>query len=177
MKCKDSAAKKLDISLLKNLDIVPIKDIPKGEKVPTDDIPYLINLFKLMEDICKKNNGIGLSAVQVGIPYNAFMIFDYKTKKPGYFLNCDYSPASMKKIVSTEGCLSLMREDGKLREFVVKRYPKVGIVGKELLLEPSPHIVDIDFVIGGFYSVVYQHEIDHQRGVLISDLGFEKKPK
>ena len=167
--------KGLDIFSVENLDIVPIKDIPKGEQVPLDDIPLLIKLFKSMEDICKNKNGIGLSAVQAGIPYMAFIIFDAITKKPRHFVNCDYIPASYKKISSTEGCLSLAGAEGKLREFVVKRYPKVGIVGKELILEPSPHIVDIDFLVDGQNAIVMQHEIDHQRGVLIKDLGYEKK--
>jgi peptide deformylase len=76
-----------------------------------------------------------------------------------------------------EGCLSLRAADGSLRYWLVERPKRVRVRG--LKLRPHPEtfrleFADIDFVEDHrVYSVVYAHEIDHQNGVLISDIGQE----
>ena len=51
----------------------------------------------------------------------------------------------------------------------------VGLAaGQELKATGSTlHLEPVDQIFEGFEAVVYQHEIEHQRGILISDVGEE----
>ena len=74
---------------------------------------------------------------------------------------------------SIEGCLSLKNKEGSLRFFKVKRYKKVRVTGKMLLTDKDLKLIDLDKELDGLMGTVYQHEIDHHRGILISDIGEE----
>lgn len=66
------------------MNLVEVNAIPKAEAVPTDKITEVYNVCLKMADVCKKNHGIGLAAVQVGIPWKLFVI-DHK--RPRYYVN------------------------------------------------------------------------------------------
>lgn len=157
-----------------DLSIVPVDKIPKGEEVPLDD---LLNVFRhgvYMQNICLQLDGIGLSAVQLGIPWNFFIVNDQK--EGGFFLNCSYEGIGEKDQDSIEGCLSLRNEKGQLRRFSVKRYKKIRVKGKKMLVQrgdPQFVLEEFDKELDGLFSVVFQHEIDHANQVLISDFGTE----
>jgi peptide deformylase len=127
-----------------------------------------------MEQLCLQQQGVGLSAVQVGIPWKLFVVyFDNKITPFRYFVNCRYE-SNTKKIQSLEGCLSLRNSAGDLRYFEVPRYEKVKIIGQELLIGTNDlEIKDVNFEIAGLYATVFQHEIDHSDQILISEIGKE----
>jgi len=172
-----------------HIKIVPIDQIPKANPCPMDD---LINLYKTclsLEKLCEKESGIGLSAVQVGIPWDLFVIkFGVLTGGPSdsskekdqtyyrYFLNCKYDPIDNDKEKSLEGCLSLRTKDGKLRHFEVERYKHIRVIGSELVSREDGLKV-IDFAYNpdesDYYKIVFQHESDHSLGILINQIGKE----
>ena len=160
--------------------IVPVLDIPDGEIVPTDNLLDIFRLVVQMEQICTEQSGIGLSAVQVGVPLNLFIV--QRDDAYEYYLNCEYEGIG-EKHPSVEGCLSLRDKEGKLRRFEVQRFASVKLKGQQLKvsagngncgnLTDALKIENIERVENGLYAVVMQHEIDHQLGILISDFGKE----
>jgi peptide deformylase len=156
------------------LSIVPVKDIPKAVDVPTNNLLDVFRLITKMEAICTAQNGIGLSAVQVGIPWRLFIVqrgLGYE-----YYLNCEYNGTG-EKMKSVEGCLSLRDSLGNLRRFEVDRYQTVTVKGKRLRISDSPSLVleDVNMTEKDLYAVVFQHEIDHQfqRERMIDVIGTE----
>lgn len=154
------------------LKIVPIENIPKAHEVPLDNLMTIFRLCTKMEKICMDNEGIGLSAVQIGIPWNLFII--RRGRQFEYYVNCSYEGKG-NKIKSIEGCLSLRNEDGTFRRFEVERFEKARITGKQVLVSGMPSLLlqDVDSEEHGLYSIVFQHEIDHSKDILISQIGRE----
>jgi peptide deformylase len=152
-----------------NLKLFPVENIPEG-KPCGDDLVYLWKLGLQMQEICEKEDGIGLSAVQVGIPINFFVIDFYESFR--FFVNCEYQFLSENKIQGIEGCLSIKDTEGKIKHFQVERFEQVRITGKELIPD-TMSLVDVDLTPKDYYGVVFQHEIDHSFGILISDIGKE----
>lgn len=168
--------------------LVPIEEIPKVEdvkNVPTDDLVELYKVCKHMEILCSIENGLGLSAVQVGIPWKLFLVrlenhpkFEPKKLHYGYFVNCDYNKVTEEgQVASLEGCLSLRSPDGRMRFFRVDRWKKVTLNGFQLIIEDielrlKKINIELDLTEHA-ENVVFQHEVDHQRGILISDYGEE----
>ena len=150
------------------MNIIPYKEIPLAEDVPLDHLTKIFRVIVQMEQLCSELEGVGLSAVQVGIPWKLFIVL--KNNVYHYYINCDYTGIG-EKAKSIEGCLSL----NNLR-FEVDRYVSVKIKGKQLKVSnnpPSLVVENVDFVESGFNAVVMQHEIDHQKQILISDIGKE----
>lgn len=181
----DGNAKGKDSQETVIMNIVEVTEIPKKEDiqdVPLDDLAAIYKVCSEMRKVCDSENGIGLSAVQVGIPWKLFVmkmaqdcLFGPKDSY-GYFVNCDYKSSSKAdKIASIEGCLSLKSDNASLRHFQVERFTDVLINGKRLLDDSSLSLVEIEnlSVDVSNQSVVMQHEIDHHFGVLISDIGKE----
>lgn len=161
------------------------ENLPKLEEireVPLDDLANLYKICTKMVAVCNSNNGIGLSAPQVGLPYKLFIIrgnVNYKINnthdKYGYYFNCEYKTIdyNTEKVLSLEGCLSLRSSDGRLRHHQVERLKYIIIDGYQLLDDTQLDVVKINKSIDGFEAVVFQHEIDHTFGKLISDAGKE----
>ncbi len=157
----------------KNIKIIQVKDIPVGKDMPEDDLMQIYKMVVHMEQLCFSSKGVGLSAVQVGVPYNVFIAL--KDVRFEYFVNCSYQGIG-EKINSLEGCLSLRNQDGSLRNFEVQRFSKIHIKGKKLIVQkedPTLSLIDVDEELSGFQCIICQHEIDHAHGKLISDLGKE----
>jgi len=154
------------------LKIVPIHEIPIAEETPTDNLLAVFRVITQMEKICIDNKGIGLSAVQIGIPWKLFII--QRNAEFEYYLNCEYIGQG-EKGKSIEGCLSIKSEQGKIRQFELERFSAILVKGKRLKASDSPSLVleDISEVEQGLMAVVFQHEIDHQRQILICDIGKE----
>lgn len=149
------------------ISLVPVESIPLAGETPVGDLMMLFRLANKMEKICADEKGIGLSAVQVGIPWNFFVV----QRRGGVFdhyVNCTYE-GSGRKVKSVEGCLSLKGADGRCRMFEVDRHEKIDVKGKQLVLSGvGLSLNDIDFPTTGLHAVVMQHEIDHASGILIS---------
>lgn len=163
------------------MKLVEVAQLPKVEDivdVPLDDLVSIYKTCKEMEKVCRESKGIGLSAVQVGIPWRLFLIGREEGGKYTfeYFLNCNYTPVGVEKVLSTEGCLTLPDETGGFRTFVVERYDKVLVEGFQLLESGGVRIVPFKRLVrSANQGVIFQHELDHQLGEagLISRTGKE----
>ena len=157
-----------------SLSIVPVANIPQAADVPVDDLLSLFKIITQMEQLCTDQDGIGLSAVQVGIPWKLFIV--QRGEGYEYYINCEYEGIG-EKYKSIEGCLSLQDKFGNLRRFEVERYSSVRINGQQLIISDSLSLVleDVNKIEYGLYAVVFQHELDHQNDVLISQIGKEIK--
>ena len=120
------------------LKIVAVDKIPKAQDASLDNLMQLFRLCTKMERICDDNEGIGLSAVQIGIPWKLFIV--KRNRQFEYYVNCDYEGFG-DKIKSVEGCLSLRNEEGSFRRFEVERFAKVKIKGKQLIVSGMPSLV------------------------------------
>lgn len=165
------------------LKICEVSQIPTVEAVQDVSFDNPIEIFKTCQKLhllCEKEQGIGISAVQVGLPWKLFLIRGDGTcplvpkDQYGYFVNCTYTPTNEKRVVSLEGCLSIRSSDGRLRSFQVERYTNIKIDGFKIFIDNKIRFEKFDAEIGIHQQgIVFQHEIDHQRGILISDIGKE----
>ena len=105
--------------------------------------------------------GIGLAAIQVGIPKRV-VVMDLSKKdeaqQPQVFINPEITWSSDEKSPYEEGCLSIpeIHED-------VERPARVKV--KYLDLDGNPHQEDAE----GLFATCIQHEVDHLNGVLFID--------
>ena len=165
------------------MKLVAFEDLPKKEDIKDVPLDNPLEIFKIcqqMAEICEQENGIGISAVQVGIPLKLFIVKSDGTcpfiekGKYGYFANTDYEATDPERVVSLEGCLSIRSQDGQLRLFQVERYKKVRITGQRLYYSSdlvfNNFVIDID---AAEEVIVFQHEADHSSGILISNIGRE----
>lgn len=156
------------------MKLVPVEEIPSEIiSVPSDDPLAIFKICQEMESLCRKNKGIGLSAVQVGLPWKLFVV-DFRDRYR-YFVDCEYESSiplddsTKGYVMSLEGCLSLPG-----RTFRVKRLESVKVSGSELtVVDHMPVFVPFEETLRGIYGIVFQHEIDHHRSVLISEIGVE----
>lgn len=146
------------------MEIVPVDRIPVAQSTPTDNLMDLYKVCQKMEVVCEANKGIGLSAVQVGIPWKLF-IYKKPDGKYAYMVNCEYKSPDGEKADSIEGCLSLRRVDGTLRHFRVKRFRSVQMTGHQLVVGDKLQLEPVEITeADNIYAVVLQHEIDHFLG-------------
>ena len=120
-----------------------------------------------LKETMYKYDGIGISAVQVGvlkriIIYDVSYIDDPKNKKPIALINPVITYKSKKTKVAEEGCLSFPKYFGK-----VIRPSKIIV---EALNE---NFEKVTINASGIEAVVLQHEIDHLDGNLFVDLAFD----
>lgn len=145
--------------------------IPLAKESPVDDLMYLYGISSAMIKLCVDGGGVGLSAVQVGLPFNLFVVC-----VRGFvdiLVNCSYEGVG-EKMNSMEGCLSIKDSEEKIKTFEVKRFPAIRLVGKRLLVSvdsSEPIVLNVDEQVSGIRAVICQHEIDHASGILISDIG------
>lgn len=157
-----------------------IPEVDKISDVPLDDMIKVYKTCQELQEICERENGIGISAVQVGIPWKLFLVKGDGTcplipaGEYGYFLNCSYEKdTDDKQVVSIEGCLSIRSSEGQLRLFEVERSKKITLNGF-IINNDNLDIVEINDVLTiKQQGIVFQHEIDHSRSILISDIGKE----
>lgn len=166
------------------MQLVDFDKLPKAEDiqdVPLDDPMKIFKICQEMEQVCEREKGIGLSAVQVGIPLKLFIIKSdgscpfIEKGKYGYFANTNYEVTGDDKIVSLEGCLSIRSQDGQLRFFQVERQNTVHINGHRLNVDNNFlkfDKIDLDINVAE-EGIVFQHEIDHSFSVTIDQIGKE----
>lgn len=156
------------------MKIVELNQIPTETKnTPLENLPALYSKAQQMEKICIDNNGVGLAAAQVGIPWK-FFIYSDEFGKFHYMIDCEYKPKSEDKYISIEGCLSLKNSSNNIRHFKVMRYSSIEITGKELIVEDKLKIENFNKLLNkSLECAIFQHEIDHQNNILISSIGEE----
>lgn len=166
------------------MSLVEESKLPSKEEiidVPLDNLAKVYGICQELEQVCERENGIGISAVQVGIPWRLFIVKGDGTcplvpkGKFRYFVNCSYEPVTEERVVSLEGCLSLRSSDGRLRSFHVERYKEVFLNGHILTLDKDLNLILLKQkrLLFCEQGVVFQHEIEHSVPILISEIGKE----
>ena len=147
-----------------------IKQISEPIISPPDDLVKIYEVVLLMADLCGLAGGVGLAAIQVGLPWKMFIVLN---KEIGVecFLNCEYIPEEDEKALSVEGCLSIRNSSKELRFFEINRFKSVRLKGEKL--DKNLKRIPVDQILTGFDAIVVQHEIDHALKILISDIGKE----
>ena len=130
---------------------------------------------KLVQDIKETlkagEYGVGMSAVQVGEPVAVAVIAIRPTPtrpslKPfnRVYFNAEITDTEGERMSMWEGCCSVLGQDGKpvyakvprYKNISIRYYDEEGVMHKDL--------------VDGFLAQVLQHEIDHQNGILFTDL-------
>jgi peptide deformylase len=123
------------------------------EVVSSDEIQTLIDD---MFDTKKSANGVGISAVQIGVHKNIIIVELPEGSQA--FINPEITKFSDDKVIVEEGCLSIPDVFGKVersRSVVVKALTRKGD--------------EIELKAQGMPAVIFQHEIDHTNGILFTD--------
>jgi len=125
----------------------------------------LIKLIESMKKTMIYNKGVGLAAVQVGVPKRLFIALNPETEKIITIINPEIVDRNGEEI-DMEGCLSFPEI-----YFSIKRPKKVTVKG---INENGEEIIVED---KGLMARCFSHEIDHLDGVLIIDYATEEEKK
>jgi len=129
----------------------------KVEKVD-DDVRSLINdMLETMHDA----PGIGLAAIQIGVP-KRIIVMDLakknEKKQPLYFVNPEIITKSEIDLTYEEGCLSVPGQFAEIDRPDRCKIKYLDYDGKEQILNAE-----------GLLATCIQHEIDHLEGILFID--------
>ena len=139
-------------------DLAMLKKKSAPVKVVDDDLRALMDdMLETMYDA----PGIGLAAIQVGVPKRV-IVMDIargdEPKAPRFFVNPEILSASEEMAVYEEGCLSVPEIYDEVERPAQVRIRYLGYDGKP-----------IEEAAEGTLAVCMQHEIDHLNGVLFID--------
>ena len=127
------------------------------EKVGKDEQ----KLMNDMLDTMYAENGIGLAAIQIGIPKRIIVLDiskDENAKTPMYFVNPIIKKKSLEKLIYEEGCLSIPNQFAEIQRSRSCEVEYLNYNGEEKLLKAE-----------GLLATCIQHEIDHLDGILFID--------
>ena len=119
---------------------------------------------KLMDDMLETMyaaNGIGLAAIQIGIPKRIIVIDlnrDEIQKKPMYFVNPVIKNKDLLKATYEEGCLSVPNQFAEVDRPSKCEIEYLDYDGNKKLLKAD-----------GLLATCVQHEMDHLEGILFID--------
>ena len=105
--------------------------------------------------------GIGLAAIQIGVPKRVIVIDLSKNdekKNPFYFVNPEILSKSRKDASYEEGCLSVPNQFAEISRPDTCKVKYLDYEGKEKILDAK-----------GLLATCIQHEMDHLEGVLFID--------
>ncbi|MGE0279869.1 MAG: peptide deformylase [Rhizobiaceae bacterium] len=146
---------------IKPLIILPdpvLRQVSKPvEQVDSSIKKLAADMFETMYDA----PGIGLAAIQVGVPLRMLVIDLAKQdepKEPQVFINPEVLSSSDERSTYEEGCLSIPEYYADVERPASVRVKFVDGNGKEQELEAD-----------GLLATCLQHEIDHLNGVLFID--------
>jgi peptide deformylase len=146
---------------VRDILIIPDKRLRlKSEAVKAVDKP-LCALINDMFETMYAAPGIGLAAVQIGVPRRVITIDLAKKdepKEPQIFINPEVIWASDEKATYEEGCLSIP-------EYYEEVERSKAVKVKFLDLDLKPQEIEAE----GLLATCLQHEIDHINGVLFID--------
>ena len=129
----------------------PVKEVNKEIQSLMDD----------MLETMYSANGIGLAAIQIGIPKNLIVIdllTKEKKKDPIFFINPEIIKKSTKKSKYEEGCLSIPNLFAEVQRPSECEIKYLDYDGKKKILKAT-----------GLLATCIQHEIDHLKGILFID--------
>ena len=105
--------------------------------------------------------GIGLAAIQIGVPKRVIVIDlsrDEEKKAPLYFINPEIITNSNNDATYEEGCLSVPGQFAEISRPDKCKVKFLDYNGKEKILETE-----------GLLATCIQHEMDHLEGILFID--------
>jgi len=159
--------------MIKDIVIYPDKRL---KLISTDVVDFNYDLHSLLDDMYDTmlaNNGVGLAAIQIGIPLRALIInipsnnYDPQPKSNTMEILNPIIIESNGLEVTQEGCLSVpgFYDDIKRSKFIkIEFFDRFG--QKQTIENDS------------FLSIAIQHELDHLDGkVFIEKLSFSKRKK
>jgi peptide deformylase len=146
---------------IRDILVIPDKRLRlKSEAVKAIDKPLRALIDDMFETMYAAP-GIGLAAIQIGVPARVVTMDLAKKdepKQPQVFINPEVTWRSDEKATYEEGCLSI---PDYYEEVARPRAVKV----KFLDLDGKPHEMEAE----GLLATCLQHEIDHINGVLFID--------
>jgi peptide deformylase len=121
-------------------------------------------LQKLMDDMLDTMyaaDGIGLAAIQIGVP-KRIIVMDIERSKdkknPMYFVNPVIKERNSEKSTYEEGCLSVPNQFAEIQRPSKCQIEYLNYYGEKKLLKAD-----------GILATCIQHEIDHLEGILFID--------
>mgnify|MGYP006126132141 FL=1 len=129
----------------------------KVEKVGDEEKKLMDDMF----DTMYAANGIGLAAIQIGIPKRIIVMDiskDINNKKPIYFINPIILQKGTNKSTYEEGCLSVPDQFAEIDRPSKCEIEYLDYNGEKQLLKAE-----------GLLATCIQHEIDHLEGILFID--------
>ena len=135
--------------LLREISL-PVENVGKKEQQLMDD----------MLDTMYAANGIGLAAIQIGVPKNVVVIDLNKDKKkiPMFFVNPKITSKSKSLTKYEEGCLSIPNLFAEIERPSECEIQYLDYFGKAKTLKAN-----------GLLATCIQHELDHLKGILFID--------
>ena len=119
------------------------------------------NIMNDMMDTMYEANGIGLAAIQIGVPKRIIVIDISKEegkKKPMYFVNPVIKNKDSIKATYEEGCLSVPDQFAEIDRPRKCEVEYLDYNGDKQLLKAD-----------GLFATCIQHEMDHLEGILFID--------
>lgn len=148
----------------------------KSKEILQIDKKTLELIKELKDTVASKENkikGVGLAAVQIGIPKRVFLAYSIKSKKFLTFINPEIIWSSKTLIEGVpesknryEGCLSVPNLWAILKRHRIIKI-KYQTESNQISIRKFSNMM----------AVVIQHEYDHLNGVLFTDRALEQKTK
>ena len=129
----------------------PVQTVTKEEQKLMDD----------MLDTMYEANGIGLAAIQIGVPKRIIVMDlskDPNKKEPRYFVNPIIKNKDPKKSTYEEGCLSVPNQFAEIDRPSQCDVEYLDYNGNKKILHAE-----------GLLATCIQHEMDHLEGILFID--------
>ena len=118
-------------------------------------------LMKDMLETMYNANGIGLAAIQIGVPKRIIVMDiskDNEEKKPRYFVNPIIKNKDTSKTTYEEGCLSVPNQFAEIDRPSKCEVEYLDFNGEKKILKAE-----------GLLATCIQHEMDHLEGILFID--------
>jgi peptide deformylase len=135
-----------------------LRQISKSvEKVGDDERKLMDDMLDTMYDA----PGIGLAAIQIGVPKRIIVMDigrDDNKKEPRYFVNPIIKNKNKEKVKYEEGCLSVPDQFAEIERPNKCEVEFLDYDGKKKLLKAD-----------GLLATCIQHEMDHLEGILFID--------
>ena len=129
----------------------PVESVSKEEQILMDD----------MLETMYAANGIGLAAIQIGVPKRIIVMDlsrDEEKKEPRYFVNPIIKNKNSDKATNEEGCLSVPNQFAEIDRPSTCVVEYLDYDGKKQILNAE-----------GLLATCIQHEMDHLEGILFID--------
>ena len=130
---------------------MPVEKVGDQERQLMDD----------MLDTMYSANGIGLAAIQIGVPKRIIVMDlskDENKKEPMYFVNPVIKNKNLEKAKYEEGCLSVPNQFAEIERPNGCEVEYLDYNGKKKILKAD-----------GLLATCIQHEMDHLEGILFID--------